>query len=224
MAPSCSLFSAASKSARISRSRASRATCSRWRVRAQRQATEQTVCRPVRSTTWQTGQRRRDPTTGVRTLSGGTSGSGPAATTSASRVTHSSTAAAFARSSYSSSRLVRSTRSGSARLAWTPTNGRTSQPHTGNSTAPFSPTTRRWLGLSVGLMKPLLCNLSSAALVIRSASCRQGFYHASPSVPGMCRNAARIRTRARTPPGGRRGSAGAGAPPPGTGRPRGPAS
>ena len=34
-------------------------------------------------------------------------------------------------------------------------------------------------------MRPLLCHLSYAALVIRSTSCRQGFYHGSPSVPGI---------------------------------------
>src|SRR5512144_1569458 len=69
--PSSNFRSTVSRSARISRSRACRAAVSCWRVRARRQAAEQTV--------WQTGQRRGDPTTGVRTLSGGTLGSGVAA-------------------------------------------------------------------------------------------------------------------------------------------------
>ncbi len=34
-------------------------------------------------------------------------------------------------------------------------------------------------------MRPLLCHLSYAALVIRSASCSDGFYHAYPTVPGI---------------------------------------
>src|SRR5258705_6621157 len=34
-------------------------------------------------------------------------------------------------------------------------------------------------------MRPLLCHLSYAALVIRSTSCRQGFYHGTPSVTGI---------------------------------------
>ncbi len=76
-----SFLSAVSKSARISRSRASRAAFSRWRVRSLRQLAEQTVWRPVRATAWQTGHRRRDPTTGVRTVFGGTWRSGVASDT-----------------------------------------------------------------------------------------------------------------------------------------------
>ena len=57
-------------SARSSRSRASCASATRWRLRARRQAAEQTVCRPVSGTAQQTGQ--QEPTTGVRTLSGET--------------------------------------------------------------------------------------------------------------------------------------------------------
>jgi len=56
-------------------------------------------------------------------------------------------------------------------------------------------------------------------LVIRSASCRQGFYHASPSEPQIVPRDAWIRKRGRTRPAGRRGSAGARAPPPNTVRP-----
>src|SRR6185436_5208298 len=70
--PSCSFSRAAPKSTWISRSLACRAAVSRWRVRSRRQAAEQAVWRPVRSTFWQTGHRRRDPTIGVRTGSAGT--------------------------------------------------------------------------------------------------------------------------------------------------------
>lgn len=76
--PSCSFRSAVSKSTRISRSRACRAAFSRWRVRARRQLAEQVVCRPRSFVSPHTGHRRPDPTTGVRTLSGGTLGSGSA--------------------------------------------------------------------------------------------------------------------------------------------------
>jgi hypothetical protein len=44
--------------------------CSRWRDRARRHRAEQAVWRPLGSTACQTGHRRRDPITGVRTHHG----------------------------------------------------------------------------------------------------------------------------------------------------------